>query len=84
MNWKTSRSHVSDALNKGPNLAGIDPLTGAIASLFNPRRDEWTAHFFVDGVRIEGRTPKGRASVAVLGMNEDRRLKLRRELMEDL
>jgi 5-methylcytosine-specific restriction endonuclease McrA len=26
-------------LHKGPNLSGIDPETGQIAALFNPRRD---------------------------------------------
>jgi 5-methylcytosine-specific restriction endonuclease McrA len=28
-------------LHKGPNLAGLDPLDGALVRLFNPRRDRW-------------------------------------------
>jgi len=30
---------------KGPNIAGIDPTTGQLVRLFNPRSDEWTVHF---------------------------------------
>jgi 5-methylcytosine-specific restriction endonuclease McrA len=69
-------------LSQGPNLTGIDPMSGAIAPLFHPRRDRWEEHFLVRGVRIEGRTSTGRATVVVLGMNEDRRLKLRSEIAE--
>jgi 5-methylcytosine-specific restriction endonuclease McrA len=69
-------------LSKGPNLTGIDPISGAIAPLFHPRRDRWDEHFLVEGVRIEGRSSTGRATVVVLGMNEDRRMKLRWELVE--
>jgi hypothetical protein len=67
-------------LRKGPNLTGIDPSTGEIASLFHPRRDRWEEHFQFRGVRIEGRTPVGRATVQVLAMNEARRLELRSAL----
>jgi len=28
-------------LRKGPNLTGIDPITGEIVPLFDPRRDRW-------------------------------------------
>ena len=31
--------------HKGPNLAGIDPRTGALVRLFNPRADRWREHF---------------------------------------
>src|SRR6266536_6455575 len=33
---------------RGPNLAGIDPDTGAISPLFNPRVDVWSHHFDLD------------------------------------
>jgi 5-methylcytosine-specific restriction endonuclease McrA len=69
-------------LNKGPNLTGIDPASGAIAPLFHPRRDRWEDHFHFQGVWIEGRTASGRATVSVLGMNENRRLNLRWELAD--
>ena len=32
-------------LHKGPNLTGIDPETGAIVPLFNPRTRQWHDHF---------------------------------------
>jgi len=69
-------------LCKGPNLTGIDPQTGQLAPLFHPRQERWTDHFRWDGIRIEGTTPTGRASVLVLAMNDARRLQLRAELHE--
>ena len=67
-------------LNKGPNLSGIDHETGAIVNLFNPRTDHWVDHFESRGILIVGRTPIGRATVHVLKMNEERRLRLRASL----
>lgn len=32
-------------LHKGPNLTGIDPETGSIQPLFNPRTVKWEEHF---------------------------------------
>jgi 5-methylcytosine-specific restriction endonuclease McrA len=68
-------------LSKGPNLTGLDPVTGKLAPLFHPRRDRWAEHFVFRGARIEGITPVGRATVHVLGMNDARRLELRSELL---
>jgi hypothetical protein len=66
---------------KGTDLSGIDPDTGKMERLFDPRAQDWDDHFdFRDGL-ILGRTPTGRATVAVLGMNEDRRVRLRVELL---
>jgi hypothetical protein len=39
-------------------------------------------HFLLQGVRIEGLTPAGRATVYVLAMNDTRRLELRAELLQ--
>jgi 5-methylcytosine-specific restriction endonuclease McrA len=64
-------------LSKGPNLSGIDPETGAVVTLFNPRTELWADHFEARGDLIVGLTPTGRATVGVLGMNEDRRVRLR-------
>ncbi len=66
---------------KGPNLTGIDPETQALAPLFHPRRDVWAEHFEFQQARIVGRTPKGRATVAVLQMNDERRVERRVELL---
>jgi hypothetical protein len=68
-------------LRKGPNLTGIDPLSGAVVPLFHPRRDRWDEHFVWQRVRIEGITATGRATVQVLAMNDARRLELRDALL---
>jgi len=65
-------------LRKGPNLTGIDPVSGEVVRLFHPRNERWEDHFRWIGVRIDGITPIGRATVGVLAMNDARRLDLRR------
>ena len=67
-------------LLKGPNLAGIDPLTGEIAPLFHPRRDVWLEHFRSDGFHIEGISAAGRATVQLLALNDVPRLELRKAI----
>jgi hypothetical protein len=67
-------------LHKGPNLSGVDPVTGQIEQLFHPRRDQWLEHFVWDGVRIQGISAAGRATVHALKMNDPRRLELRNKL----
>jgi len=64
---------------KGTDLSGIDPDTGKVERLFDPRTQDWNDHFELREALILGRTPTGRATVAVLGMNEDRRVRLRAE-----
>lgn len=54
-------------LHKGPNLTGIDPLTGELSPLFHPRRDPCEARFALRGERIDGLTGCGRATVLALG-----------------
>lgn len=68
---------------KGPNLSGIDPDTGELVPLFNPRRDEWEEHFVFRGAWIDGLTPVGRTTVSVLAMNETRRLEIRALLLAE-
>ncbi len=68
-------------LKKGPNLTGVDPVTGELVPLFHPRRNRWEEHFAFQNTRIEGLTPAGRATVQVLAMNDARRLELRLELL---
>lgn len=64
-------------LQKGANLAGIDPLVGRIVPLFNPRRQRWQDHFEPLGIYIFGKTAVGRATVHVLNLNGDDHLALR-------
>ena len=50
---------------------GVDPQTGAVVALFNPRTQDWDEHFSwsEDRTRIEGTTPCGRAAVVALQLN---------------
>jgi hypothetical protein len=64
-------------LHKGPNLSGIDPDTGSVVLLFNPRIQKWDDHFVEQGAHIVGITSQGRATVRVLVMNDLARLRLR-------
>jgi hypothetical protein len=68
---------------KGPNIAGLDPDTADLTRLFNPRRDAWADHFRLDGPRMTGRTPIGRATIRVLAMNANDLLVIRAELLAE-
>ncbi|MGO8903099.1 MAG: HNH endonuclease [Isosphaeraceae bacterium] len=68
--------------HKGPNIAGIDPVSGKIAPLYNPRRHKWARHFRWEGPVLCGETAIGRATVAVLEMNLPYRVALRQALIE--
>jgi len=63
---------------KGPNLAGLDPETAQMEPLFHPRKHKWANRFVAHvgglmplGIEIRGLTPVGRATVRVLGLNEE-------------
>ena len=68
---------------KGPNIAGIDPVTGAQTRLFHPRTDHWAEQFRWNGSVLEGLTEVGRTTVEVLRMNHPDALAVRRSLMEE-
>ena len=68
-------------LGKSSNLSGIDSDSGEIVTLFNPRKQDWSEHFQYQGARIVGLTPTGRATAAVLNMNEPDRVQLRIALL---
>jgi HNH endonuclease len=59
---------------KGADLSAIDPVLGTIAAIFNPRIQSWAEHFLLEGVRVLGRTPTGRATVALLRLNDSTRV----------
>jgi len=69
--------------HKGPNIAGIDPVTRRLTRLFDPRRHKWERHFRWEQDRLVGRTPIGRTTIRVLAMNGPYLVRLRRELMEE-
>jgi hypothetical protein len=67
---------------KGPNLSGIDPETGLIVQLFNPRITAWAWHFELRGYELVGQTSTGRATVMLLQMNAPRRVERRTDLVK--
>lgn len=56
---------------KGILRETLDPETGQMTSLFNPRQDIWVEHFVWsdDFIMITGLTPIGRATIEKLQMN---------------
>jgi len=68
---------------KGPNIAGIDPASGRITRLFHPRKDRWSRHFEWDGAVLQGKTAIGRATIAVLSINDPDAIAVREALMEE-
>lgn len=64
-------------LRKSSDLAGLDPITGELTSLFHPRQNHWEDHFFWEGLRITGQTAVGRTTVRVLDLNSPSRLRVR-------
>ncbi len=65
---------------KGPNIAGLDPQTGSLVPLFNPRQQVWREHFAFAGAFIIGLSQEGRTTVEVLNMNAAKRVQLRAEI----
>jgi hypothetical protein len=59
--------------HKGDRVAAIDPETGELVALFNPRSQVWSEHFrwIEGGLKIAGLTPSGRATVVALRLSDD-------------
>ena len=64
---------------KGPNISGIDPQGDPVVAvqLFHPRKNVWIEHFIWDEPYLTGLTPTGRATIAVLRINEPNAVELR-------
>jgi HNH endonuclease len=69
--------------HKGPNIAGIDPITGKLVALFHPRLQRWDRHFQWNGPILVGRTAIGRTTIRVLAINSPDAVAFRAELMEE-
>jgi hypothetical protein len=76
-------SCLHENTHKGSNIAGIDPLTGRITRLFNPRRDKWSRHFRWEGPYLVGKTSVGRTTIVVLAMNHPDAVAVRQSLTEE-
>ena len=66
--------------HKGSDLTSIDPLSGEIVPLFNPRVQVWSDHLRLQDGYILGLTPAGRTTGFLLKLNEPNRLQLRQAL----
>lgn len=57
--------------HKARKVRALDPLTGKIVKLFNPRKQSWREHFEFsqNSTEIIGKTACGRATVESLQMN---------------
>lgn len=59
---------------KGSDIGSVDPETGDLLPLFNPRTQQWSDNFMLDGAHIVGLTNVGRTTVAFLQLNAVERL----------
>ncbi|HZL38363.1 MAG TPA: HNH endonuclease signature motif containing protein [Tepidisphaeraceae bacterium] len=69
--------------HKGPNIAGIDPESRKMVSIFNPRLQAWEDHFKWRGAIAVGITPEGRATIAVLKINHRLQIIARRAVANE-
>lgn len=65
---------------KGTDLASVDPDTGDIVPLYNPRTQRWAQHFQLVRGEIVPLTPSGRATTQLLRLNLNDRVAERRAL----
>ncbi|WP_133795073.1 HNH endonuclease [Prosthecobacter fusiformis] len=65
-------------LHKADRTHAKNPGTGEIVSLFHPRKHSWGDHFEWVAFRLEGKSPEGGATVALLKQNHPRRLLIRK------
>jgi 5-methylcytosine-specific restriction endonuclease McrA len=68
---------------KGTNIAGIDPETQQMSSLYNPRTQVWQDHFELNSATLVGKTAIGRATIDVLEMNSLEQIQMRRLLIDN-
>jgi hypothetical protein len=67
---------------KASDIGAADPDSGELVRLFNPRIQDWADHFQIDGARIMGQTPTGRATVEFLQLNSPLRILERKQLIQ--
>jgi hypothetical protein len=70
-------------LHKYVKTEAIDPVTGEVVPLFNPRTLQWPEHFTLDRNtgEVYGLTPIGRATVVALVLNSTHAITTRRLLI---
>jgi|ERR1043165_1710181 hypothetical protein len=66
---------------KGSDIASVDPHTGELVALFNPRKQAWSDHFVLQGSVIAPLTAVGRVTEKLLQLNLGSRLEVRKRLL---
>ena len=67
---------------KGSDISSVDPATGRLFRLFNPRTDRWSDHFKLDGALLTARTIIGTVTISLLRLNDEPRLEERAVLLK--
>src|SRR5690348_2521949 len=65
---------------KGTDISSVDPLTGDLVHLFNPRIQAWSDHFVLRGGMIVPLTAVGRVTEKLLQFNLGSRVEVRERL----
>jgi hypothetical protein len=68
---------------KGSDISSLNPATGELVRLFNPRKDEWEEHFRIVGPVLEPLTAVGAATAQLLRLNVSDRV-VERQLLQSL
>jgi hypothetical protein len=68
---------------KGAQTEALDPVSGEVHPLYNPRTQRWRDHFqwTAGGALVRGLTKVGRATVVALRLNHDHAVAVRRNWM---
>ncbi len=67
---------------KGSDIGSLDIETGEFTRLYNPRRDKWEEHFYLDNVTIHPLTAIGRVTLFLLQINSEEQLARRQTLIQ--
>jgi hypothetical protein len=68
---------------KGPNLSGVDSVSGRVVPLFHPRHNNWNEHFEWNDALLIGRTAIARATIQALRLNRPDAIAVRQILMRE-
>lgn len=60
--------------NKGSDIGSIVWRTGEFVQFFNPRKDVWANHFYLEGSLIRPLTGIGEVTARILGFNSSERV----------
>ena len=66
---------------KGTDIASLDPDSGELAPLYNPRTQQWETHFQLNGSQIAALTAIGRVTINILRLNHPDRVSEREALI---